>query len=52
MMEKFKDPWFADDTDALIEDLQDVQNQLERLDKTCSRFKIEDQTDEKQCHDG
>ena len=38
---------FADDIDALAEDEQE----LESLDKTCTRYKMEisDQTDDKQC---
>ena len=33
--------WFADNIDALAEEVQEFEALAERLDKTCTRYKIE-----------
>ena len=39
---------FADDIGALAEEEQELEALVESLDKTCTRYKIKDQTDDKQ----
>ena len=40
---------FADDIDAVAEEEQELEALVESLDKTYTRYKMEDQTDDKQC---
>ena len=39
---------FADDIDALAEEEQEQEAIVERVEKTCTRYKMEDQTNDKQ----